>query len=454
MATVKKKTPIRPFYFFCVYLHLVWNARSMCHKRHKAIIFSLMLALTTALSAPAVAQTGLYVPAKGPVRNMQKALHNPEVFYLLLCYDGSAPTYSVSDLDLLDSAYRIAFDIDNPMFYTIGIEAYAGSNEDLGRERVDGVYRYFAMRGEGKFPVRTAHNRIHCSCMGDTVETLRFEVPVTTAVYDVAELPESRRTLNKSIALENCVLITFRNDPDECVGAARGCYVPQEDSIVRGYYASIMMARGSVRAVDNTKDTCPSDLSITIDDHLDYRKVVEQYSLIPHRKQLLVQAGYIIIKSNWAQEMDSCTEAQKDSIFIRIPATEEQIAAKLKFFAKVKGTRGVEYKQLPTRKSPGRGELMLQAPINVTQFDTIYVGKRIQEKELGKYFYAVDGPTEAAAFKVAGRYWVAYSVGKGGQYELKKPLRELFRIIPDQEEEELPEGKKEKNISPEEIIED
>lgn len=426
----------------------------MCHKRYKAIIFSLMLALATALAAPAVAQTGLYVPAKGPVRNMQKALHNPEVFYLLLCYDGSAPTYSVSDLDLLDSAYRIAFDIDNPMFYTIGIEAYAGSNEDLGRERVDGVYRYFAMRGEGKFPVRVVHNRIHCSCMGDTVETLRFEVPVTTAIYDVAELPESRRTLNKSIALENCVLITFRNDPDECVGAARGCYVPQEDSIVRGYYASIMMARGSVRAVDNTKDTCPSDLSITIDDHLDYRKVVEQYSLIPHRKQLLVQAGYIIIKSNWAQEMDSCTEAQKDSIFIRIPATEEQIAAKLKFFAKVKGTRGVEYKQLPTRKSPGRGELMLQAPINVTQFDTIYVGKRIQEKELGKYFYAVDGPTEAAAFKVAGRYWVAYSVGKGGQYELKKPLRELFRIIPDQEEEELPEGKKEKNISPEEIIED
>ncbi len=426
----------------------------MCHKRYKAIIFSLMLALATALAAPTVAQTGLYVPAKGPVRNMQKALHNPEVFYLLLCYDGSAPTYSVSDLDLLDSAYRIAFDIDNPMFYTIGIEAYAGSNEDLGRERVDGVYRYFAMRGEGKFPVRVVHNRIHCSCIGDTMETLRFEVPVTTAVYDVAELPESRRTLNKSIALENCVLITFRNDPDECVGAARGCYVPQEDSIVRGYYASIMMARGSVRAVDNTKDTCPSDLSITIDDHLDYRKVVEQYSLIPHRKQLLVQAGYIIIKSNWAQEMDSCTEAQKDSIFIRIPATEEQIAAKLKFFAKVKGTRGVEYKQLPTRKSPGRGELMLQAPINVTQFDTIYVGKRIQEKELGKYFYAVDGPTEAAAFKVAGRYWVAYSVGKGGQYELKKPLRELFRIIPDQEEEELPEGKKEKNISPEEIIED
>lgn len=419
--------------------------------RNRAV--ALVVAVMAAVAAPcAVAQTGLYVPAKGPVRNMQKALHNPEVFYLLLCYEGSAPTYSVSDLDLLDSAYRIAFDIDNPMYYTMAVEAYGDGNEALGKERVDGVYRYFAMRGGQRFPVRVARNNIHCSCMGDTVETLRFEVPVATAVYNAAELPESRRLLNKSIALQNCVLVTFRNDPDECVGTARGCYVPAEDSIVRGYYASLSLAKGSVRAVDNTKDTCPSGLEITVEDHLDYRKVVEQYSLVPHRKQLIVQAGYIVIKSNWAQAIDSCTQPQKDSIFVRIPATPEQVAAKLKFFAKVKGKRGEEYRQLPTRKLPGRAELMLQAPINATQFDTIYVGKRIQEGELGRYFYSVDGPTEAAAFKVGDRYWVAYRVGKGGQYELKKHLMELFRVVPEQEEEELPETSNDKKINPEEII--
>ncbi len=419
--------------------------------RNRAV--ALVVAVMAAVAAPcAVAQTGLYVPAKGPVRNMQKALHNPEVFYLLLCYEGSAPTYSVSDLDLLDSAYRIAFDVDNPMYYTMAVEAYGDGNEALGKERVDGVYRYFAMRGGQRFPVRVARNNIHCSCMGDTVETLRFEVPVATAVYNAAELPESRRLLNKSIALQNCVLVTFRNDPDECVGTARGCYVPAEDSIVRGYYASLSLAKGSVRAVDNTKDTCPSGLEITVEDHLDYRKVVEQYSLVPHRKQLIVQAGYIVIKSNWAQAIDSCKQPQKDSIFVRIPATPEQVAAKLKFFAKVKGKRGEEYRQLPTRKLPGRAELMLQAPINATQFDTIYVGKRIQEGELGRYFYSVDGPTEAAAFKVGDRYWVAYRVGKGGQYELKKHLMELFRVVPEQEEEELPETSSDKKINPEEII--
>ncbi len=419
--------------------------------RNRAV--ALVVAVVAAVVAPcAVAQTGLYVPAKGPVRNMKKALHNPEVFYLLLCYEGSAPTYSVSDLDLLDSAYRIAFDVDNPMYYTMAVEAYGDGNEALGKERVDGVYRYFAMRGGQRFPVRVARNNIHCSCMGDTVETLRFEVPVATAVYNAAELPESRRLLNKSIALQNCVLVTFRNDPDECVGTARGCYVPAEDSIVRGYYASLSLAKGSVRAVDNTKDTCPSGLEITVEDHLDYRKVVEQYSLVPHRKQLIVQAGYIVIKSNWAQAIDSCTQPQKDSIFVRIPATPEQVTAKLKFFAKVKGKRGEEYRQLPTRKLPGRAELMLQAPINATQFDTIYVGKRIQEGELGRYFYSVDGPTEAAAFKVGDRYWVAYRVGKGGQYELKKHLMELFRVVPEQEEEELPETSSDKKINPEEII--
>lgn len=409
-----------------------------------------------ALCLSATAQSGLYVASEKPVKNMQKALHHAPVFHLLLHYGQGENTYAVNDLDLLDSAYRLAFDVENPMYYTMTIEGYGGSDERLTKERVDGVYRYFAQRCGAKFPIRTARNPIHCSCNGDTIETLRFEVPVNTAVYDCAELPDARRLLNKSIRLEGCVLVTFKNNPDECVGAARGCFVPKADSIVRGYYASLMLSRGSVYAVDNTKATCPDDLVITIEDHLDYRSVVEQYSLIPHPKQMLVQAGYIVIKSNWARGIDSCRLAQKDSIYIRIPATPEQIAAKLKFFAKVKGSKGgVEYKAMPTRRSPGKGEVMLQAPINVTQFDTIYIGKRIQDNEVGKYFFPVDGPTEAAAFQVGGKYYVAYRPGKRGGYELKKPLKELFRIIPEQEEETPAERAKDrKKDNPEEIIED
>ena len=414
------------------------------------VVVAVLLAVAPAVAA----QSGLYIPSDKPVRNMQKALTNPEAFHLLLHYTAGESVYAVSDLDLLDSAYRIAFDIENPMYYTMNIEGYGGGDEELTRERVDAVYRYFAMRSGARFPIRMARNRIHCSCNGDTVETLRFEVPVTTAVYNTAELPEARRMLNKSVPLDGSVLVTFRNNPDECVGSARGCFVPKADSIVRGYYASLMLSRGSVYAVDNTKDTCPDNLEVTIDDHLDYRTVVERYRMIPHRKQLLVQAGYVVVGSNWARGIDSCRMAQKDSIYIRIPATQEQVDAKLKFFAKVKGSKGVEYKAMPTRRAPGKGELMLQAPINVTQFDTIYLGKRIQDNEVGKYFYPVDGPTEAAAFEVGGKYYVAYRPAKGGGYELKKPLKALFRIVPDQEEEDPSDLRDKEPSDPEEIIED
>ncbi len=416
------------------------------------LAFALLSPFTFLLS-PVLGQSGLYIPSAKPVKNMQKALTNPPTFQLLLCYQGNDSSYSVNDLDLLDSAYRIAFDIENPNYYTMTVESYGNGDDSLGQRRVDGVVRYFAMRSYAPFPIRMAHNPIRCSCHGDTVETLRFEVPTSTAVYNYSELPEARRLLNKTIPLENSVLVTFKNDPDECVGTARGCFMPSEDSLVRGYYATLFLVRGSVYSVAGTKDTCPGGLQISVDDHLDYRQTVERYKLIPHPKQILVQAGYIIVKSNFGRGADECELEQKDSVFVRIPATPEQLASKLKFFAKVKTTRGIEYKALPTRKLPGKGDLVLQAPISVDQFDTIYLGKRIQEKELKDYFYEVDSPTEAAAFAVGKRFFVAYRVDKHGQYELKKALRNLFRIVPEQEEDfKKPSEKKE--LKGEEIIED
>ncbi len=424
---------------------------------HKTLIARVLLMVATLLVASwASAQgsrSGLYVPSVKPVKDMRRALTNPEVFHLLIAYGGQESEYDIDALDLLDSAYRIAFDVENPMYYTMTIEGYGSDDEGLTRERVDAVYRYFAMRGGEAFPIRYARNPIHCSCNGDTTETLRFEVPVTMAVYNSGELPEARRVLNKTVDLSNTVLVTFRNNPDECVGAARGCFVPADDSVVHGYYSSLLFSRGSVYAVQGTKDTCPSNLTVSIEDHLDYKTIVEQYRLVPHRKQLIVQAGYVVLSTNWRERTDSCRIAQRDSIFVRIPVSKEQLDAKLKFFAKVKTSRGLEYKQLPTRKSPGKGELMIQAPINIGQFDTVYVGKRVQEKELGKYFYKVDGPTEAAAFRVGGTYYVAYRPAKGGGYELKKALRNLFRIIPEQEE--IPSDSQQGKLrDPEEIIGD
>ena len=417
-------------------------------------------ALFAALHMPLAtlsAQSGLYVPSLKPVKNMQKALTTPEVFHLLLAIPGDDSTFLVDDLDLLDSAYRIAFSPSNPMLYTMTVESYGGSDEALARHRADAVVRYFAMRCHSAFPIRYAVNPIRCSCHGDTTETIRFEVPLSSAVYNSAQLPSERLMLNKSVPLANTVLVTFRNNPDECVGTVRGCFMPEADSLVRGYYAQLLLSRGSIYSVDGTKDTCPGNLEIKVDDHLDYKTTVERYSLVPHPKQIIVQAGYVVVSSNFGRAPGECELEQKDSVFLRIPATPEQVEAKLKFFAKVKTSRGIEYKSLPTRKLPGKGELMLQAPISVAQFDTIYLGKRISEKELKDYFYEVDSPTEAAAFAVGKRFFVAYRVGKHGEYELRKALRALFRIAPDQEEETPAKGV-EKNsrrriADPDEIIE-
>ncbi len=427
---------------------ILCNRVSVSALRRAAAVLALLLAAAIGLRA----QSGLYIPSAKPVKNLQKALVNPERFCLLLTYDGDETTYREADLDLLDSAYRIAFDLENPRYYTMLVESYAGDDEQQGRQRTDAVLKYFSSRCRAPFPIRYARNPIHCSCHGDTTEVLRYEVPTATEVYDCAQLPEARQLLNKSIPLRNTVLVTFRHDPDECLGTARGCFTPSEDSLVRGYYAQLFLARGSVYTLEGTKDTCPEDIRVKIDDHLGYREIVEQYRLIPHAKQVLVNAGYIVITSNFSRQPGECEVDQKDSIYVRVPATQEMIDAKLRFFAKVKTSRGIEYKALPTRKMPGKGALMLQAPLNVSQLDTIYLGKRIQEDELKKYFYPTDSPTEASAFTVGKRHYVPYRVDKRGDYELKKPFRALFRIAPEQEEDFTPatEGRRPEN--PDEII--
>lgn len=420
----------------------------------RILLAAYVVVLFAVLPLPLKAQSGLYLPGAKPVRDMQKALSTASDFYLLINFNGNDAVYSVAALDLLDSAFRIAFDRENPHLYTMNIEGYGGNDEYLTRQRVDAVYRYFAQRCRSSFPIREAFNPIHCSCTGDTVETIRFEVPVSTAIYDCAQLPDARKLLNKTISLRNSVLVTFHDDPDACVGSVRGCYIPGQDTVIRGYYSSLTIPRGVVRTISNTKDTCPMSLSIEVEDHLDYRSIVERYNIIPHPKHLIIQAGYIVLKSNAAVSPDSCVEKLKDSITLRIPCTQEQLDAKLRFFAKVKGSKGMEYKALSTRKTPGKGSLSMQANINISQLDTVYLGLRIQPSDVKDYFYPVAGPAEAAAFEVDGRYYVAYRVGRQGRYEMKKALRQLFRITPEQEEEEASPRDTRKAPNPEEIIED
>lgn len=405
--------------------------------------FCIFLLLISGFIA-AFAQSGLYLPlpanGKKPAKAQPWPLY-PEKFYMLLYFTPGDSNYTINNIDLLDSAYNIAFDRANPNFYTMTIEGYSDPNKGddaVNHSRVEAVNRYFTMRStHGNFSVRYANNPIRCSCHGDSVEVVRYEVPTTFCYYDSDQLPESRRLLNGEKRLQGAVLITFANNPDECLGFARGCYLPGSDSLIRGYYSTMFLPKGAVYSVLNTKDDCPDPLQITIEEHLDYKQIIERYSLVPHPKQILIQAGYIVIHSNFNRKPDECSQELPDSVFVRFPVTQEQWDSKLKVIAKCHSEKGSFYKAIPTKKvaSKIKSSITIQAGINPTQFDTIYLGKRIKPEELKTYFYEVPTDQEEGTFTYDGRHYKAFSVDKHGEYEMKKAMKALFRIVPEEEEE-------------------
>ena len=87
---------------------------------------------------------------------------------------------------------------------------------------------------------------------------------------------------------------------------------------------------------------------------------------------------------------------------------------------------------------------MLQGALNPSQFDTIFIAKRITEDEVSKYLYPADSPTEQGAVTIVvkgeERYFKPFRVNSKGEYEFKKPFRNMLRIIEDEEESLEQEG--------------
>lgn len=384
--------------------------------------------------------SALHIPSAKPMKakDLTQAWINPEVFCLQLFFDENDSTYRERDLDLLDSAYIIGFDRNNPRFYTMSIEAYGNyNNQRLMQMRVESIYRYFAMRGHEVMPVRYAYNPIQCSCKGDTVELVRYEVPTDKQVYDCAELPDSRKILQPNVNLEGSVLITFKHNPIECLGGNSGCFLPAQDSNIRAYYTQLILKKGSIYSVYNTKDECPPPVELSIEEHLDCQKMVEKYFLVPHRRQIILPVGYVVLRSSFNRQPDEC-KTLSDSIYVRFPVTEDQIESGLRIYAKKYTSKGPEFKSVATKKVKGGAVLSIQGAINASQFDTIYLAKRIEIDEVGKYLFNADSPTEqgAVTIMVKGeeRYFKPFKVNNKGEYEYKKPFRAMLRIVEDADE--------------------
>lgn len=410
----------------------------------KALSLLAMLIFSVALFAQ---QSGLHIPSAKPIKakDLPAAWTNPEVFCLQLFFNETDSTYRECDLDLLDSAYMLAFDRNNPRFYTMSIEAYGNAEtQELMRARVESVYRYFAMRGHEVMPVRYAYNPIHCSCKGDTVELVRYEVPTDRQVYDCADLPDSRRVLQPNIQLDRSVLITFRHNMMECLGGTSGCFLPAQDSNIRAYYTQLVLKKGSIYAVYGTKDECPPPVELSIDEHLDYKQIVDRYFLVPHRRQIILPVGYVVLHSSFNRGPEEC-KTLNDSIYVRFPVTQEQIDAGLRIYAKKHTSKGPEFKTVATKKVKGGAVLMIQGAINASQFDTIYLAKRIEVDEVSKYLYPADSPTEQGAVTILvngeEKYYKPFKTNSKGEYDFKKPFRTMLRIV-EAADEDLEEAEK------------
>lgn len=384
--------------------------------------------------------SGLHIPSAKPIKakDLPLAWTNPETFCLQLFFNESDSTYREQDLDVLDSAYMLAFDRNNPRFYTMTIEAYGDyTNQQLMQKRVESVYRYFTMRGHEIMPVRYAYNPIQCSCKGDTVELVRYEVPTDKQVYDCNELPDSRKVLQPNVQLEGSILVTFKHNPIECLGGNSGCFLPAQDSNIRAYYTQLILKKGSIYSVYNTKDECPPPVELSIEEHLDHVQMVEKYFLVPHRRQIILPVGYVVLHSSFNRKPDEC-KTLSDSIYVRFPVTEEQVESGLRVYAKKYTSKGPEFKSVATKKVKGGPVLMIQGAINATQFDTIYLAKRIEADEVGKYLFPADSPTEqgAVTIMVKGeeKYFKPFRVNNKGEYEYKKLFRAMLRIVEKEDE--------------------
>ena len=206
-------------------------------------------------------------------------------------------------------------------------------------------------------------------------------------------------TFNK-IPLDGKVKVTLNNNPKACIGDFEGCSLPSKDSIIRSYYSSVTLTKGSLLKIKNTKAECPNDVEFSIEEHLNYREILDKYFLVPHQRQIIVQTGFIVLRSNYKREYNECSQELPDSIFVSFPVTQEQFDNKIKIFAKKYTEKGVEYRSLPTKKMPSKVSLSVQANINSTQIDTIFLGKRIKLEEVEDYFYIVKLKSSKTPFLV------------------------------------------------------
>ena len=162
-----------------------------------------------------------------------------------------------------------------------------------------------------------------------------------------------------------------------------------------------------------------------------FDELADNYFLVPHNKQYILNAGYIVIKPSIKPDYNTCVgkDTIQPLIDVQVFLDPNQRNSGLKFFGKTYKPNGeVVYKAISTKKIKNKeaDEMWIQCFITPFQFDTIFVGKKIEEKEMGDYFYP-GRSEEHGSFECMDGWLKCYKLDKSGKYIIKDKMQGILR---------------------------
>lgn len=353
-----------------------------------------------------------------------------------ISFDKGNAYYTKGGLNTLDSIYMMTFANKNNRFYKMTIigyddgEAISEENSSLARDRAVVIFKYFSSREETEYIIKRTPSTYNQMCIGDVNYYIKYKMPFDFKWVNLCNLAQEEKTEN-NISLVGKAHIIIEDDPEDCLGEYFDYDWPASDTVLQGNYAIVKIPQGTLDYIHHTKDTIAYKCPIGYKEVMSFEQLTSDYSLIPHKKQFILNAGYIVVSPERKPDYSSCVNRDNipANIQIDVPIETQQQAAGLKFYGKTYKPNGeVVYKAISTKKIKDKEtkEQTLECFITPFQFDTIFLGKKIEEKQMSDYFYpAREG--EPGSFQAMGGWLKPFKLDKRGEYVIKEAMQALLR---------------------------
>ncbi|MGP1514864.1 MAG: hypothetical protein ACTTJH_02795 [Bacteroidales bacterium] len=365
-------------------------------------------------------------------KNVQKF---PATMEAYINFDKGSAYYTKEGLNKLDSVYMVAFNKENNRFYKITITGYDDGDSvteqttTLARDRAVMVFKYFSSREETEYIIKRTPSYQISSCDGKQEYYIKYKMPFDFRWINIQNA--DKRFLTEGIDYRGKVHVKVEEDQEDCLGSFIDYDFPSQDTIMKASYTVVSIPKGAIEFLHHTKDTIKNDYTITLKDVMSFDDLVDNYFLVPHNKQYIINAGYIVINTSSKPDYNTCLskDTLQPNIDIRVFLDPHQRNSGLKFYGKSYKSNGtVVYKTITTKKIKDKesDEVWLQCLITPFQFDTIFVGRKVEEKEMGDYFYSGKSE-EPGSFECMGGWLKCYKLDKQGKYIIKDKMQGILR---------------------------